>query len=44
MDLTQRPLVATVGFASPPEPVRQLLIALADRCFAAAYFRYLQLA
>jgi hypothetical protein len=44
MDLKQRPLVATVGFASPPEPVRQLLVALADRCFAAAYFRFLQLA
>jgi hypothetical protein len=44
MDLRQRPLVATVGFASPPDPQRQLLVALADRCFAAAYFRYLQLA
>jgi hypothetical protein len=44
MDLRQRPLVATVGFAAPPDPQRQLLVALADRCFAAAYFRYLQLA
>lgn len=44
MDLCQRPLVATVGFASPPDPQRQLLVALADRCFAAAYFRFLQLA
>jgi len=44
LDLRQRPLVATVAFASPPDPYRQLLVALADRCFAAAYFRYLQLA
>ena len=44
LDLHQRPLVATVAFASPPDPQRQLLVALADRCFAAAYFRYLQLA
>jgi hypothetical protein len=44
LDLRQRPLVATVAFASPPDPHRQLLVALADRCFAAAYFRYLQLA
>jgi len=44
LDLRQRPMVATVAFASPPDPPRQLLVALADRCFAAAYFRYLQLA
>lgn len=44
LDLQQRPLVATVAFASPPDPQRQLLVALADRCIAAAYFRFLQLA
>lgn len=44
LDLKDRPLVATIGFASPPEPDRQLLVALADRCFAAAYFRCLRLA
>jgi hypothetical protein len=43
-ELDQRPLVAVVGFLTPPEQVDQLLVALADRCFAAAYFRYLNLA
>jgi hypothetical protein len=44
LDIQERPLVATVPFQSPAEPAQQLLVALADRCFAAAYFRYLQLA
>jgi hypothetical protein len=43
MDLKQRPLVATINFKSPTEPADQLLTALADRCFAAAYFRKLGL-
>ena len=44
MDLRNRPLVATVGFLAPPDPTDQLLVALADRCFAAAFFRFLSLA
>jgi len=43
-EATDRPLVAVVAFAAPPEQADQLLVALADRCFAAAYFRYLNLA
>ena len=43
-EATDRPLVAVVAFAAPPEQVDQVLVALADRCFAAAYFRYLNLA
>jgi hypothetical protein len=39
MDLKQRPLVATINFRSPTSPGDQLLTALTDRCFAAAYFR-----
>ena len=42
--LRERPLLATIGFAAPDEPVDKLLVALADRCFAAAFFRYLSLA
>jgi hypothetical protein len=37
--LTERPLVATINFAPPTEAADKLLIALADRCFAASYFR-----
>ena len=44
MDITERPLVAVVPFAAPSDQVDQLRAALADRCFAAAYFRYLHLA
>ena len=43
-EATDRPLVAVVAFAAPPEQADQVLVALADRCFAAAYFRYLNLA
>ena len=43
-DVTERPLVAVVAFAAPPEQIDQLVVALADRCFAAAFFRYLNLA
>jgi hypothetical protein len=44
LDLKDRPLLATVNFLSPPDPADKLLVALADRCFAAAFFRYLSLA
>ena len=44
MELERRPLVATVVLFAPPDPTDQLLVALADRCFAAAFFRYLSLA
>src|SRR2546428_8254651 len=44
MELKRRPLVATVEFVAPPDPTDQLLVALADRCFAAACFRFLSLA
>ena len=44
MDLKERPLIATINFKSPANPTDQLLTALADRCFAAAYFRMLGLA
>jgi len=43
-EATARPLVAVVAFAAPAEQADQVLVALADRCFAAAYFRYLNLA
>jgi hypothetical protein len=42
--LRERPLLATIGFAAPADPVDRILVALADRCFAAAFFRYLSLA
>jgi hypothetical protein len=40
MDLKDRPLLATINFRSPPDRTEQAVVALADRCFAAAYFRY----
>jgi hypothetical protein len=40
LELNQRPLVATINFRSPPLDGDQQIVALADRCFAAAYFRY----
>lgn len=43
-DARERPLVATIGFCPPESPVDRLLAALADRCFAAAYFRFQNLA
>ena len=39
MDLSERPLVATINFAAPAQPRDQMMVAIADRCFAAAYFR-----
>jgi hypothetical protein len=44
MDLRPRPLIATINFGSPPDELDRLIIALADRCFAAAYFRTKDLA
>ena len=40
MDLRERPLVATFNFSSPPDPLARAVTALADRCYAASYFRY----
>jgi hypothetical protein len=42
--IKQRPLVATMTLASNCDGSEQMIEALADRCFAAAYFRYLGLA
>lgn len=44
MELPERPLAATINFKSPSQPADQQLAALADRCFAASYFRFLGLA
>jgi hypothetical protein len=44
LSLTQRPLVATINFTSPDSAPDQWVAALTDRCYAAGYFRYLQLA
>ena len=44
LDLRDRPLIATINFLSPPEELDRLIVALADRCFAAAYFRAKDLA
>ena len=44
LDLADRPLVATLNFASPTDSTEQVIVALADRCFAAAFFRYHRLA
>jgi len=40
MDLADRPLAATINFTPPPDAAGRAVAALADRCFAAAYFRY----
>jgi hypothetical protein len=44
MELKKRPVVATINFRSPEEQADQLIAALSDRCFAASYFRYQNLA
>jgi hypothetical protein len=41
--LKERPLLATVGMFMPKGEASRRLFALADRCFAAAYFRTLGL-
>ena len=43
LELPQRPLLATVMFQAPAQREDRLSIAVTDRCFAAAYFRYLGL-
>jgi hypothetical protein len=43
LELLQRPLLATVMFQAPAEREDRVSIAVTDRCFAAAYFRYLGL-
>lgn len=40
VELANRPMVATFNIFSPPEAADQMATALADRCFAASYFRY----
>ena len=42
--IKERPLIATMTFAGDANPGEQMIEAMADRCFAAAYFRYLSLA
>jgi hypothetical protein len=42
--IQQRPLIATMTFASESGGEEAMIEALADRCFAAAYFRFLGLA
>jgi hypothetical protein len=44
IELVERPLSATFNIKSPAVQVDRLVAALSDRCFAAAYFRYLGLA
>ena len=44
LSLQQRPLVVVVPFSEPPDSSAKVIMALADRCFAAVYFRYLHLA
>jgi hypothetical protein len=44
IDLQERPLLATIGLFVPERESDRKIFALADRCFAAAYFRRLGLA
>jgi hypothetical protein len=44
LQIKQRPLLATVTFTDGATDSERMVEALADRCFAAAYFRYLRLA
>ena len=44
MGLHERPLAATINFQQPDDTAAQAVAALADRCFAAAYFRFQGLA
>ena len=44
LEIRQRPLVAIINFLETSDKNDQLVVALADRCFAAAYFRYQNLA
>ena len=40
VELKERPLSATFNFRTPDAQIDRLVTALADRCFAASYFRY----
>lgn len=40
LELRDRPLVATATFRSPESDEARLIVALADRCFAASFFRF----
>lgn len=40
LELRERPIIATMTFQSPDGELDRLIVALADRCFAAAYFRF----
>ena len=40
VEIRERPLSATFNFQSPEGQVDRVVAALADRCFAASYFRY----
>jgi hypothetical protein len=44
VELLERPLAATFNFKSPDAEIDRLVAALADRCFAASYFRFQGLA
>ena len=44
MHIAERPLSATLNVRAPEERADQLVFALADRCFAASYFRKMGLA
>ncbi|MDP9172347.1 MAG: hypothetical protein M3O30_00575 [Planctomycetota bacterium] len=44
LELAERPLAATINFGSPECRADQEIVALIDRCFAAAYFRFQNLA
>ena len=44
MNISDRPLLASIHFRPPAQPQDQQLFALADRCFAASYFRKMGLA
>jgi hypothetical protein len=43
LELHERPLVATIGLATPPQEKDGWAFAMLDRCFAASYFRRLGL-
>jgi hypothetical protein len=43
LDIVQRPMVATFNLSAPDRSAARHLFSIADRCFAAAYFRYQRL-
>lgn len=44
MTIKERPLVATLALGDPPPGPSRVMAAIADRCLAAAFFRYHRLA